>query len=99
MYTLQFHLVGIVFNLTKKRGVKRKSSPSPEDVEFLSQPPNEDVLEKGKPIFFDDEIPLSSLIIAASDGCKIESWAIRDFYDISQVVCHILPRKGICDNS
>ena len=72
-----------MFDSTKKRGVKRKSIPSPEDVEFPFTATYEDVLEKGKAIFFDDEIPLSSLVIADSNGCKIEpgqDWTIGDFY-------------------
>jgi len=74
-----------VFDSTKKRGVKRKSIPSPEEVELPLSATYNDVLVQGKSLFFDDEISLNSLVIADSNGNPIdpgdrEQWTIGEFY-------------------
>ena len=63
-----FHLGGMVYDSAKKRGVKRKSISSPEDVELPFTTTYNDVLEKGRSLFSeDDDIPLGHLVIADSN--------------------------------
>ena len=75
-----------MYDSAEKQGVKRKSIPSPEDVELPFTTTYNDVLEKGRSLFFeDDDIPLGQLVIADSNGCEIdpgnyEEWTIGDFY-------------------
>ncbi len=75
----------MVFDSVKKRGVKRKSIPSPEEVEMPLAASYKDVLEKGRQLFFDGDVSRNALVLADSNGSVIdpgeeEEWKIGEFY-------------------
>lgn len=86
---MQFHIGGMEYDSHKKRGVKKKYIPTPEEIELSFDASLEDVLQKGKEIFFEDLSPhLTSLVLADSNGHQIpisaddeEDWTIGEFYN------------------
>ena len=82
---MQLHIGGMMFNTTSRKGIKRKDLPSPKIVDFDACSSYEDIVMKGKELFFPQESDnFDAYSLAGSSGVPFdiadkENWVLGDF--------------------
>ena len=73
-----------MFNTTSRKGIKRKDLPSPKIVDFDAGSSYEDIVMKGKELFFPQESDnFDAYSLTGSSGVLVdkENWILGDFFE------------------